>query len=119
MALIKCPICGKLLPDHSDTCIHCGYVFPTTPVSTVEVSPPHSDDAERMRSSTFGYDFAERKIRHKWDKLCFFVPPFGMYLTITYAFDRDRRWRNSLWSTFLGAVFYFCVIELIIGFIIS
>lgn len=119
MALIKCPICGKLLPDHTDTCIHCGYVFPTTPVSTVEVSLNHSDDSERMRSSSFGYDFAERKLRHKWDKLCFFIPPFGMYLTINYAFDRDRRWRNSLWSTFLGAVFYFCLIELIIGFIVS
>jgi|GEM_PF-2013660 len=117
MALIKCPVCGKLLPDHSDNCVHCGYIFPTTPVSTVEVSPDLSDDAERMRSSSFGPNFAERKLHHRWDKLCFFIPPFGMYLTIVYAFDRDSRWKNSLWSTLLGAIFYFCIIELIIGFI--
>jgi hypothetical protein len=76
-----------------------------------------SDDSEKERNFPYTHaDFAQKKRIHKHDFLCFFVPPAGLYFSIFYFVKHDTRWKNSLWSTFLGAIVYFAFINLILGF---
>ncbi len=117
MAIIRCPHCERPIADTSETCVHCGYVLPKSPESTYEVRMELSDDSEKVHNFPYTHaDFAQKKLVHKHDFLCFFVPPVGLYFSIYYLTKHDTRWKNSLWSTFLGAVVYFALINIILGF---
>ncbi|MCW3099252.1 MAG: hypothetical protein JWL77_4870 [Chthonomonadaceae bacterium] len=43
MALINCPQCSKLISSAADSCVHCGYLAPSSQPLGYEIAPNHQD----------------------------------------------------------------------------